>query len=200
MPADPPLAYATISNPLPSRPYILQIHPSSSISHLILRHPSPDLTITDAQTLQPVGSLKGHTGNITCLAGEESLYSGGRDCNIIRWDERSRNIAMKISANIRKPIPITSMTISESDYLVIGGTELVSSEAHIIFWYIDQIISDKIGIRETQNHRHIFILLHIQMISHIYQSYHQRNHFPELPLSIEYCCLRLQMDLSLYPI
>jgi hypothetical protein len=37
-------------------------------------------------------------------------------------------------AFVRKPIPVLAIAVSESDNLVMGGTELVSSEAHILFW------------------------------------------------------------------
>lgn len=36
------------------------------------------------------------------------------------------------AAHIRKPLPVTALAVAEN--LVIGGTEAVSSEAHILFW------------------------------------------------------------------
>ena len=39
-------------------------------------------------------------------------------------------------AVVRKPLPILALAVSERDHLVIGGTELVSSEAHILFWSV----------------------------------------------------------------
>ncbi|ORY28763.1 WD40-repeat-containing domain protein [Naematelia encephala] len=134
-----PLAYPTLSNPLPSRPYILSITPtlSSSSPHLLLRHPSPSITIADNQTLQPVEVLQGgHGGDVTDITVDESggVWSSAKDASIVRWDERTRQPAMTIKAFVRKPLPVLAMTVSERDHLVVAGTELVSSEAHILFW------------------------------------------------------------------
>lgn len=163
MPAPPPIAYATLSAPLPDAPYVLGITPSPTTPHLVLRHPSKSLTVADNQTLQSVASLQGahggHISSVSCDGGE--LWSAAVDGSIIRWDERSRQKATvikglsitwstrrgfspslnvhKINATvtlafIRKPLPVTALTTSAHDSLVIGGTELVSSEAHILFW------------------------------------------------------------------
>ena len=35
---------------------------------------------------------------------------------------------------MRKPLPVLSIASSERDHLIMAGTELLSSEAHIIFW------------------------------------------------------------------
>jgi hypothetical protein len=40
------------------------------------------------------------------------------------------------AAFVRKALPVTALAVSDSDHLVIGGTELVSSEAHILFWWV----------------------------------------------------------------
>ncbi|KIR64029.1 hypothetical protein I314_02812 [Cryptococcus bacillisporus CA1873] len=136
MPAPPPIAYATLSAPLPDAPYVLGITPSPTTPHLVLRHPSKSLTVADNQTLQSVASLQGahggHISSVSCDGGE--LWSAAVDGSIIRWDERSRQKATVIKAFIRKPLPVTALTTSAHDSLVIGGTELVSSEAHILFW------------------------------------------------------------------
>ncbi|WRT69224.1 uncharacterized protein IL334_006208 [Kwoniella shivajii] len=136
MPAPPSITYATISSPLPTRPYILSITPSPTNPHLILRHPGPELTIVDNQTLQPIERLSGgHQGNITSVvADQDSLWSSAKDGTIVRWDERSKRSATIIQASVRKPIPVTALAISQRDHLVIGGTELLSSESHILFW------------------------------------------------------------------
>lgn len=106
MPAAPPITYPTLSNGLPSRPYILQIRPAGPASdHLILRHPSPNLTVADGQTLQPVEQLQGgHTGDVTDVyveqgdsgAGSAAIYSSAKDATVVRWDERSRRPALTI--------------------------------------------------------------------------------------------------------
>lgn len=136
MPAAPPLAFATIAQSQPSKPYILRITPTSLSGHLILTHPSPELSVADNQTLKAVDVLRGvHSAPITSVRCEEgSIWSASKDATIVRWDERSRNVATKIEAFVRKPLPVTALEVSESDHLVIGGTELVSSEAHILFW------------------------------------------------------------------
>ncbi|KAL1411160.1 hypothetical protein Q8F55_002110 [Vanrija albida] len=135
MPAAPPVAFATLAYQQPSRPYITGITPTSLSGHLILQHPDPVLTIADAQTLQPVEQLTGHTGPVTAVQCEEgSIWSSGKDATVVRWDERSRRAATTIKAFIRKPLPVTALAVSGADHLVVGGTELVSSEAHILFW------------------------------------------------------------------
>ncbi|WVQ63752.1 uncharacterized protein L199_001905 [Kwoniella botswanensis] len=136
MPAPPSAIYATLSSPLPSKPYILSIKPSPTNPHLILRHPGPDLTLVDNQTLQPVERLTGgHQGNVTAVAvDQDAIWSSAKDGSIVRWDERSRRAGTIIRAAVRKPIPVTALTISERDHLVIAGTELVSSESHIMYW------------------------------------------------------------------
>ncbi|WVQ93072.1 hypothetical protein IAU59_000136 [Kwoniella sp. CBS 9459] len=132
----PSVAHATLSAPLPTNPYILSITPSPTTPHLILRHPSSELTIADNQTLQPVGQLQGgHKGLISSVATDgEALWSAGKDATVVRWDERSRRAASVIKAFVRKPLPVTALAVSTRDHLMIGGTELVSSEAHILFW------------------------------------------------------------------
>ncbi|KAK8844067.1 hypothetical protein IAR55_006861 [Kwoniella newhampshirensis] len=139
MPPPPPsMTYATLSSPLPPpAPYILSITPSASFPHLLLRHPSPSITIVDNQTLQPIEQLQGgHTGLISAIATdrEGAVWSSGKDARVVRWDERTRRAATVIKASVRKPIPVLALTVSERDHLVIGGTELVSSESHILFW------------------------------------------------------------------
>ncbi|WVN87808.1 uncharacterized protein L203_103003 [Cryptococcus depauperatus CBS 7841] len=131
-----PIAYATISSSLPSNPYILGIIPSPTAPHLILRHPSSSLTVTDNQSLQPIAELKGgHTGNVSSVCiDQEQIWSAAMDGTISRWDERSRQKANLIKAFIRKPLPVLSLTVSAFENLVIGGTEVVSAEAHILFW------------------------------------------------------------------
>lgn len=156
MPPLPPVAFATLAHQQPGKPYITGITPTSLSGHLILQHPDPILTIADAQTLAPVERLTGHTGPVTAVTCEEgSIWSSAKDATIVRWDERSRRAATTIKggycsrssgrpaverettdnvAFIRKPLPVTALAVSESDHLVVGGTELVSSEAHILFW------------------------------------------------------------------
>ena len=162
MPAPPPVAYATLTQPLPSRPYILGITPAATSPHLLLRHPSSDITIADNQSLQAIDVLKGgHTGHVTAVCAEEdAIWSSGKEGTIVRWDERSRRPGINIKgwyrllsgpcdapsnpltlgqadatlAFIRKPLPVLALAVSGADHLVIGGTELVSAEAHILFW------------------------------------------------------------------
>ncbi|TXT13717.1 hypothetical protein VHUM_01084 [Vanrija humicola] len=135
MPPAPPVAFATLAHQQPGKPYITGITPTSLSGHLILQHPDPVLTIADAQTLAPVERLTGHSGPVTAVQCEEgSIWSSAKDATVVRWDERSRRAATTIKAFIRKPLPVTALAVSESDHLVVGGTELVSSEAHILFW------------------------------------------------------------------
>ena len=109
MPSAPPTLYPTATTSLPGRPYILSLTPhlTSTSSHLLLSHPSPEITIIDAQTFQLVDKLKGgHSKDISCVvtstsastdelvqggfANEGNIWSAGTDANVVRWDERSR--------------------------------------------------------------------------------------------------------------
>lgn len=98
MPAPAPSVYATLSAPLPSKPYILGITPSSSSPHLLLRHPSSEITIADNQSLQPIDVLQGgHKGLISSVKADEgAIWSSGKEGGIVRWDERSRRAGMTI--------------------------------------------------------------------------------------------------------
>lgn len=92
-----PTAYATLSNAIPAKPYILSITPLPSSSHLILRHPSSDLTIVDNQTLQAVDKFAGgHDGNVMDIKADGAVWSGAKDAAVVRWDERSRRPATKL--------------------------------------------------------------------------------------------------------
>ena len=98
MPAAAPSVFATLSAPLPSKPYILGITPSSASPHLLLRHPSSDITIVDNQSLQPIDVLRGgHKGLISSVKADEgAVWSAGKEGGIVRWDERSRKAGMTI--------------------------------------------------------------------------------------------------------
>lgn len=43
-------------------------------------------------------------------------------------------MTLTFAAFVRKALPVTALEVSGADHLVIGGTELLSSEAHILFW------------------------------------------------------------------
>lgn len=97
MPAQPPVAYATLSNCLPDRQYILSITPSGTSGHLLLRHPTSEITIADAQSLQAIDSLKGgHDGQVMNVCVDRSIWTGGKDAKVVGWDERSRRLATTI--------------------------------------------------------------------------------------------------------
>lgn len=180
MPSPPATLYPTATTTLPSRPYILSLTPhlTSTSSHLLLSHPSPELTIIDAQTFQLVDKLKGgHSRDISCVvtstsastddlaqggfANEGNIWSAGTDANVIRWDERSRRPGQTIKggsffiiemrcvlfltesdirlaaliANLRgRALPLLSLAVHEPSNLLVTGTELVSSESHLVFY------------------------------------------------------------------
>lgn len=98
MPAITPVAYATLAEPLPPpKPYIVGITPTSLSNHLVLRHPENDISIADAQSLQVVDTLAGHSGPVTqVLCDNGSIWSSSMDATILRWDERSRRAATTI--------------------------------------------------------------------------------------------------------
>ncbi len=94
-------------------PYILGIAPTTSRSHLVLTHPSPELSVLDAGTLQLVRTLvarddifngkKGTAGgadvSAVCApgAGEvgdgAGLWSAGKDGRLRQWDLRTGGAA-----------------------------------------------------------------------------------------------------------
>lgn len=98
MPAEPPVAFATLAAPLPApRPGIVGITPTTLSNHLVLRHGGPYLTVADNQTLQAVEKLEAHTRPVTAVACERgSIWSAGEDALVIGWDERSRRPATEI--------------------------------------------------------------------------------------------------------
>jgi hypothetical protein len=85
--------------------YIFSISPLDSTStHLVLTHPSPTVSLVDAQTLQLVDTFRdGHHGDVSAIAtaveqdgkgglsgmGSE-LWTAGKDGCVVRWDDRSR--------------------------------------------------------------------------------------------------------------
>jgi hypothetical protein len=121
--ADIPSLFPTASTSLIDRSYILSItpHTSGSANHLILSHPSPDLSVIDASTLQVLDSFRGgHMGDVTAVVTSTSsapayqvnggigfaqgngmsalgsVWSAGKDARVIRWDERSRSAGQTI--------------------------------------------------------------------------------------------------------
>ncbi|TXT05709.1 uncharacterized protein COLE_07029 [Cutaneotrichosporon oleaginosum] len=127
-----PTLHPARAHALPARPYIVDIVPTSS--HLALRHPEPEITLADRATLQSVASLSGaHTAPVTAVCADTSIWSAGKDAKVVRWDERTQRPVAEIK-DIRKPLPVTALAVSEAEHLVVGGTEVVSSEAHILFW------------------------------------------------------------------
>jgi hypothetical protein len=105
MPAAPPVTYATLSStPVPSKPYILSITPLTQSNHLVLRHPSSDLTIVDAQSLQGIDQLSNaHTGLVTDVIVDETgggIWSSGKEGMVVRWDERSRRAGLTIKGEL----------------------------------------------------------------------------------------------------
>jgi hypothetical protein len=102
MPAAPPVAFATLAEPVQSKPYILGITPTSLTGHLVLEHGSTELTLADAQSLKSVDVLRGqHAERITSVVCEEgSIWSAAQDASIVRWDERSRRQAMTIKGGL----------------------------------------------------------------------------------------------------
>lgn len=101
MPAPPPVINASLSYSLPNKQYILGITPSPTTPHLFLRHPSPEITIIDAQSLQPIDSLRGgDKGDVTSVVTDEgAVWSSGKDASVIRWDERGRRAGMIIKGS-----------------------------------------------------------------------------------------------------
>lgn len=101
MPAEPPVAFATICTKQPG--YILSITPASS-GALVLRHPEPQLSVCDNQTLERIATLSGHRQPVTdVVCGDEGVWSSSLDASVIRWDQRSGQEAMKINGESCRP-------------------------------------------------------------------------------------------------
>lgn len=125
--ADVPSLFPTASTSVVDRSYILSItpHTSGSANHLILSHPSPDLSVIDASTLQVLDSFRGgHMGDITAVVTSTSsapayqvnggmgyaqgngmsalgsVWSAGKDARVVRWDERSRTAGQTIKGEL----------------------------------------------------------------------------------------------------
>lgn len=120
---DIPSLFPTASASVIDRSYILSItpHTSGSANHLILSHPSPDLSVIDASTLQVLDSFRGgHMGDVTAVVTSTSsapayqvnggigfaqgngmsalgsVWSAGKDARVVRWDERSRSAGQTV--------------------------------------------------------------------------------------------------------
>ncbi|KAL7421002.1 hypothetical protein Q5752_003886 [Cryptotrichosporon argae] len=134
MPPAPFQTYPTLSFALPSRPYILSL--ARSPTHLLLTHPGPSLTLADPSTLAAVDELAGgHTGLVSAVCvDDDAVWSAARDGSVVRWDARTCRPAGVVKAFVRKPLPVTALAVAQRDNLVVAGTELVSAEAHIMFW------------------------------------------------------------------
>lgn len=120
-----PVIHPTASTAIPSRPYILSLTPhlTASSSHLVVSHPSPDLSIVDASTLQFVDRLTGgHTKDISSVvtstssatddvvqggfANEGNIWSAGTDARIVRWDQRSRKPGQTVQGECQTSFPV----------------------------------------------------------------------------------------------
>lgn len=151
-----PAFFPTAANSVGNRSYILSItpHASGSANHLILSHPSPDLSVIDASTLQTLDFFRGgHAGDITSVAtstssapayqvnggaglGEQgngmsalgSVWSAGKDARVVRWDERSRSAGQTIKGESNAVRAIMELTSDAA--AVRGPVPLVSLAIH----------------------------------------------------------------------
>ncbi len=102
MPPAPPVAFATLAAPLPARPPVRGITPTTLSNHLVLRHGAEFMTVADNQTLQAVERLERHTEEVTAVVAERgSIWSAGRDALVVQWDERSQRPADEIKGAAR---------------------------------------------------------------------------------------------------
>ncbi|PGH04484.1 hypothetical protein GX51_03476 [Blastomyces parvus] len=83
-------------------------------------------------------------GGVTCVCevdpasveGKNMVATAGRDGTVKLWDvrEERRDAALAVTAD--KSAPITALTYSPEPCTIVAGTELVSSQASVIFWDI----------------------------------------------------------------
>ncbi|KAK2809255.1 hypothetical protein FQN50_003896 [Emmonsiellopsis sp. PD_5] len=104
----------------------------------------------DRQTLHllPDGVFKdvhpGRGGGVTCVrevhptvsGGKNLIATSGRDGTVKVWDTRNARRDAVLTVTAEKAPPITALACGTEMSSIVAGTELVSSQASVIFWDI----------------------------------------------------------------
>ncbi|KAJ1956673.1 hypothetical protein GGI12_005248 [Dipsacomyces acuminosporus] len=93
-----------------------------------------DIKLYEHGTLQPKGSLKYHSGQLTQLrARQNKLLSSSLDGQIAIWDLRQALTAPAVA--LKADDPVLSFDISADETMIVGGTQLNDDgAAKINFW------------------------------------------------------------------
>ncbi|KAK2805906.1 hypothetical protein FQN51_008680 [Onygenales sp. PD_10] len=108
------------------------------------------LRLFDRQTLHllPDGVFKdvhpGRGGGVTCVrevhptvsGGKNLIATSGRDGTVKIWDTRNAKRDAVLTVTAGKAPPITALACGTEMSSIVAGTELVSSQASVIFWDI----------------------------------------------------------------
>ncbi|KAK2853345.1 hypothetical protein FQN49_005159 [Arthroderma sp. PD_2] len=123
---------------LPGESYIYSLCPSGP-SSLAAISSDNSLRRFDRSTLNllPGGVVKDtHPAGVSslCAAGEGLLATCGKDGTVKVWDARSSGAVAVFEAD--KGMPLLSLACNASSHSIVAGTELVKSDAFVLFWDI----------------------------------------------------------------
>jgi hypothetical protein len=114
---------------------------------------------SSAQAYTGTGDIYSEETDSAIPAQGGSIWTAGKDGKIVNWDERAGSVGQVITggvmlllqlcsndytliqfvsnypaADLKGPLPLLSMAIHEQENLVVGGSELIAYESHILFW------------------------------------------------------------------
>ncbi|PGH06210.1 hypothetical protein AJ79_06598 [Helicocarpus griseus UAMH5409] len=101
----------------------------------------------------------GKSGGVTCVCevnasafGTKNLIAtSGRDGTVKLWDVRNKRKDAVMTVAADKSAPITALTCSPEPCTIVAGTELVSSQASVIFWDIRSPAQPRLQYVESHN-------------------------------------------------
>ncbi|KKA24237.1 WD domain protein [Rasamsonia emersonii CBS 393.64] len=141
-------ASSSLNLPAGSYVYALAGSPSSAGGSFAAISSDDSLRLFDGQSLKlvSVAAAKTHDqGGVTCLkefrqgptgTAQGLLATAGRDGAVRLWDVRAGHGSGKAAVEMRtaKNAPILSLACHAATNTVVAGTELVSSQAAVVFW------------------------------------------------------------------
>ncbi|KAI9001307.1 WD40-repeat-containing domain protein [Trametes punicea] len=128
---------------LPGEAYVLSIASLPSYYAASASSPSNVIHLFDKARLQNVQTLPGHELSITTLRAvpnvantlTHALLSSGKDGAVKVWDERSRSVALRMTAlTAGTARGLLSCDVSADGMTIAAGTELQGEDASILYW------------------------------------------------------------------
>ncbi|PGH28157.1 hypothetical protein AJ80_00047 [Polytolypa hystricis UAMH7299] len=144
---------------LPSGSYIYNLCPTGGNAVAAISSDN-SLRCFDRQTLTllPNGVFEDIHPGVTCLSeitgasGESLLATAGRDGTVKLWDLRGgKNAAAAMTFTTDKNAPVTALAACTASHTIVAGTELVSSQAEVLFWDIRSPGQTRLSYVESHN-------------------------------------------------